>query len=95
MQLIVQMVNGIYIQKNVLSTPKILIIIINTIIINRQEISVTLSDSFLITIPIDKKKEDDDCEEEIPQCVSGDTFSGATNPSGCEVKKQNLVVSTQ
>ena len=44
----------------------------------------TLSDAFLITIPFDKKKEDD-CEEEIPECVSGDTFSTAINPSGCEV----------
>ena len=52
----------------------------------------TLSDSFLISIPIDKKKEDDDCEEEIPNCVSGDTFSGATNPSGCEVWKKYLFV---
>lgn len=51
---------------------------------NRQEISVTLSDTFLISIPIENKKEDD-CEEEIAQCVSGDTFSGTTNPTGCEV----------
>ena len=49
----------------------------------REEIPITLSDTFFITIPIDSSNVDD-CEE-IAQCVSGETYSLVTNPDGCQV----------
>ena len=52
---------------------------------HRQELSITLTDTFLITIPIDSDDKKDECEEDIAQCVSGDTFGDATSTSGCEV----------
>ena len=54
------------------------------------EISITLpSSTILITIPKNSaKRNSSDCEETLPLCVSGDTFSTATSSEGCEVKKK-------
>ena len=49
----------------------------------REEVLVTTSDSFLITIP--REQIEDDCEEEIIDCVSGSTLSSVVSNDGCEV----------
>ena len=50
----------------------------------REEIPVFLEGSFLISIPLDTPSEDN-CEEKV-ECVSGDTYAGLTDTTGCEVK---------
>ena len=54
---------------------------------NREEVPITTSETFLIAIPTDVKKEedDDDCEEDVVQCVSGDTATKASDTDGCQV----------
>ena len=53
----------------------------------REEIPITLSDSFLIFIPVDNSNDEDDndCEGDVAQCVSGSTVTQAVDTNGCEV----------
>jgi len=60
-----------------------------------EEIPVTLSEKFLISIPISSvptRTETNNCGEEVvvedtAQCVSGQTLTGITDPDGCEVQE--------
>ena len=53
----------------------------------REEIPITLSDSFTITIPIDNNEQstESDCGEDVAICFSGQSLSLLTDPNGCEV----------
>ena len=62
---------------------EILLINYINILVEREEISITTSQSFLITLPLSSKT--DNCVEESVECVSGDTLSTVGSQVGCEV----------
>ena len=53
----------------------------------REEIPITLSDRFAITIPVDKSKQSTEskCGEDEAVCFSGPSLSLLIDPAGCEV----------
>ena len=53
----------------------------------REEIPITLSNTFLISIPVvrNAKKKESECGEDIGVCYSGQSLSKIKAPEGCEV----------
>ena len=56
------------------------------IFFSREEIPITLSDSFTITIPIDHSEQStDECGKNKAVCFSGQSLSSLIDPDGCKV----------
>ena len=51
----------------------------------REVIPITLSDTFLIAIPVDSSNVVDGCGQNVAQCVSGDILTDIFDNNGCEV----------